>query len=159
MTVADNPEDPKLSTEDLIFLLSNTHYRCLSWPLVTRIPDHTHLGSSQLVSHRKYAEESLWYIQQHSVSNVYFCSEQELKAWYKGFKRDCPRAQLSRKKVFSLELSVHMILIFSSVLTYKRFSVTHGHVLESRAQLQKVFLSPGTCFLRQNFPNIEEEFS
>ena len=27
------------------------------------------------------------------------------------------------------------------------------------AQLQKVFLPPGTCFLRQNFPNIEEEFS
>ena len=26
-------------------------------------------------------------------------------------------------------------------------------------QLQKVFLSPGTCFLRRNFPNIEEEFS
>ena len=27
------------------------------------------------------------------------------------------------------------------------------------AQLQKVFLPPGTDFLRQNFPNIEEEFS
>ena len=27
------------------------------------------------------------------------------------------------------------------------------------AQLQKVFLPPGTGFLRQNFPNIEEEFS
>ena len=29
----------------------------------------------------------------------------------------------------------------------------------SEAQLQKVFLPPGTWFLRQNFPNIEEEFS
>ena len=28
-----------------------------------------------------------------------------------------------------------------------------------RPQLEKVFLPPGTCFLRQNFPNIEEEFS
>ena len=28
-----------------------------------------------------------------------------------------------------------------------------------QAQLQKVFLPPGACFLRQNFPNIEEEFS
>ena len=27
------------------------------------------------------------------------------------------------------------------------------------AQLEKVFLSPGTCFFRRNFPNIEEEFS
>ena len=27
------------------------------------------------------------------------------------------------------------------------------------AWLQKVFLPPGTCFLRRNFPNIEEEFS
>ena len=27
------------------------------------------------------------------------------------------------------------------------------------AQLQKVFLPPGTDFLRRNFPNIEEEFS
>ena len=27
------------------------------------------------------------------------------------------------------------------------------------SQLQKVFLPPGTCFLRQNFLNIEEEFS
>ena len=27
------------------------------------------------------------------------------------------------------------------------------------AQLQKVFLPPGSCFLRRNFPNIEEEFS
>ena len=26
------------------------------------------------------------------------------------------------------------------------------------AQLQKVFLPPGTDFLRRNFPNIEEEF-
>ena len=29
----------------------------------------------------------------------------------------------------------------------------------TQAQLQKVFLPPGTDFLRQNFPNIEEEFS
>ena len=29
----------------------------------------------------------------------------------------------------------------------------------SVAQLQKVFLAPGTDFLRQNFPFIEEEFS
>ena len=27
------------------------------------------------------------------------------------------------------------------------------------AKLEKVFLPPGACFLRQNFPNIEEEFS
>ena len=27
------------------------------------------------------------------------------------------------------------------------------------AQLQKAFLPPGTIFLKQNFPNIEEEFS
>ena len=26
---ADNPDDPQLSTEDLVFLLSNTHYRYL----------------------------------------------------------------------------------------------------------------------------------
>ena len=26
--ITDNSEDPPLSTEDLIFLLSNTHYRC-----------------------------------------------------------------------------------------------------------------------------------
>ena len=30
---------------------------------------------------------------------------------------------------------------------------------EASAQFQKVFLPPGTCFLRQNWPNIEEEFS
>ena len=29
----------------------------------------------------------------------------------------------------------------------------------AEAQLQKVFLPPGTDFLRRNFPNIEEEFS
>ena len=27
------------------------------------------------------------------------------------------------------------------------------------AQLQKVFLPPGTGFLRRNFPNIDDEFS
>ena len=27
------------------------------------------------------------------------------------------------------------------------------------AKLEKVFLPPGACFLRQNFPNMEEEFS
>ena len=35
------------------------------------------------------------------LSSLY-SSKQELKAWYKGFKRDCPKAQLSRGKVFTL---------------------------------------------------------
>ena len=33
------------------------------------------------------------------------------------------------------------------------------HINTFSAQLQKVFLPPGTDFLRRNFPNIEEEFS
>ena len=39
-------------------------------------------------------------------------------------------------------------------------SKTVGELTSSlRTQLEKVFLPPGTCFLRRNFPNIEEEFS
>ena len=45
-----------------------------------------------------------------------------------------------------------------------RGNVSHSLTLYNlliivNAQLQKVFLPPGTDFLRRNFPNIEEEFS
>ena len=37
--------------------------------------------------------------------------------------------------------------------------IFHERASVSSSQLQKVFLPPGTDFLRRNFPNIEEEFS
>ena len=35
----------------------------------------------------------------------------------------------------------------------------YGEYVELGPQLQKVFLPPGTGFLRRNFPNIDDEFS
>ena len=40
-----------------------------------------------------------------------------------------------------------------------RNSIRQTKQILSPPQLEKVFLPPGTCFLRRNFPNIEEEFS
>ena len=33
------------------------------------------------------------------IESIFCFSKKELKAWYKGFKRDCPNAQLTKEKV------------------------------------------------------------
>ena len=98
---ADNPDDPQLSTEDLAFLLSNTHYRYL--PVLTLVN----------------ATDLSIYMRMNNVHLAIFSSKQELKAWYKGFKRDCPRAQLSREKVFPF-ISPHLLTLLYSLKTKQK---------------------------------------
>ena len=70
------------------------------------------------------------------------------------------------EEAFSLLVLVVMSGPTSLILSNYSLPMLHrltralSHVLSmSGAQLQKVFLPPGTGFLRRNFPNIDDEFS
>ena len=90
-----------------------------------------------LLSHRKW-----WY----RSTSYFLSSEQELKAWYKGFKRDCPRAQLTRQKVITLNSATSCSILSFGMKTDIKTDISR----EIRQTLQRHETDPMRCNKQTN---------
>ena len=94
-----------------------------------------------LLSHRKWWDRSTSY---------FLSSEQELKAWYKGFKRDCPRAQLTRQKVITLNSATSCSILSFDMKTDIKTRHQQRNKTDITKILQKHEMDPTRCNIQTN---------